>query len=95
MGRDSPGMNQYGMPYKDPERKREWEQRHRQERSQRRRVQRAELAPTVSPKVVPPAEPSPKEEEHSGWGVFLLLAGLVLSPALFCFLGFGSGQTPA
>lgn len=29
------------MPYKDPERKRQWEQEHRQQRNARRRIQRA------------------------------------------------------
>jgi hypothetical protein len=67
------------MPYKDPEHKRQWEQKHRQERSQRHRAQRTELSSTISPELVPPVEPSKKEEEHSGWGVFLLSAGIVVS----------------
>ena len=93
-GRDRPGTHLYGMPYKDPEHKRQWEQRHRGERSQRRRAQRAALSPTISSKVVPPLGPTPEEEEHSGWGVFLLLAGIVLSLPIL-FFGFGSGQTQA
>jgi len=80
------------MPYKDSERKREWEQRHRQERSQRRRVQRAQLSPTIGPKGRLPGEPTPKE--RSGWGVFLLFAGIALSLPIVSF-GFGSGQTDA
>ena len=82
------------MLYKDPENKRQWEQKHRQERSQRRRTQRAALSSTLSSKVVPPTGPIPKEEEHGGWGIFLLLAGVVLSLPIL-FLGFGSGQTQA
>jgi hypothetical protein len=31
------------MPYKDPERKRQWEQEHREQRNARRRVQRLDL----------------------------------------------------
>ena len=82
------------MPYEDPERKRQWEQRHRQERSQQRRAQRAKISPAISPKVVAPAGPPPEEEKHSGWGVFLLFAGIVVGrPVLLA--GFGSGQTEA
>lgn len=79
------------MPYKDPERKRQLEHRHRQERSHRRKAQRAKISPTISPKVVAPAGHNPKQENHSCWGVFLLFAGIAVGlPILLA--GFGSGQ---
>jgi len=38
------------MPYKDPERKRQWEREHREERNARRRTSTAEIEPsTVKP----------------------------------------------
>ncbi len=85
-------MHLYGMPYKDPGRKAIGSKNIARSVSQRRRAQRATLSPTLSSKVVRPTGPIPEEEEHSGWGVFLLFAGIVLSLPILYF-GFGSGQT--
>ncbi len=45
------------MPYKDPERKRQWEQEHRERRNTRRKTQR--LAARSGHASVPNAEPDP------------------------------------
>lgn len=50
------------MPYKDPERKRQWEQEHRQQRNARRQIQRAgEMRDPVSKTKPRPAGRSSEE----------------------------------
>lgn len=56
------------MPYKDSERKRQWEWEHREQRNTRRLSGR-----TVNPKAVP--DPAPNQQPTSGWKV---LAGLAV-----------------
>ncbi len=51
------------MPYKDPERKRRWEQAHRKERTERRRAQRRQPLPaSTSP------SPENKAQLHGAHG---------------------------
>ena len=82
------------MPYKDPERKRQWELAHRQKRTERRELQRAqqfrktENASFETHRV--PDLASHKESKHTGWGFFLLFAGIVFGlPILFARSGSG------
>lgn len=76
------------MPYKDPERKRQWELAHRQKRTERRKLQRAQQfgkteKPSIQAHHVPDLA-SRKESKHRGWGFVLLFAGIVFGlPILF------------
>jgi hypothetical protein len=80
------------MPYKDPERKHQWELAHRRERSQRRKAQRSQQLRASEPyKMETKTPPEPSSKQGSGWGLLLLFAGIALGlPILFA--GFGSGQ---
>ena len=72
-----------GMPYKDPERKRQWEREHREQRNARRRGLRLTAQTVVSPKRAP--DPAPKQSPTSGWKDILVLAvgvGIALAVAL-------------
>ena len=59
------------MPYKDPERKRQWEKEHREQRNARRRMRRLSVpsghvnAANASP------DPAPDQQRTSGWKVLL------------------------
>ncbi len=77
------------MPYKDPERKRQWEREHREERNALRRAQRiAKEYPT--PRVVQPATLTTSQEKPtSGWKVLL---GFAIGAAVVV-LGAISGVT--
>jgi len=61
------------MPYKDPERKRQWEREHREERNAMRRAQRiaAENRPPL-PKPTP--DPIAPQKPTSGWKALLGIA---------------------
>ena len=62
------------MPYKDPERKRLWERKHREQRNARRRALRLlSQMHLVSPNSAP--DPLPNQQPASGWAV---VAGLVV-----------------
>ena len=72
------------MPYKDPERKRQWERAHRQQRTQRRKWQRAAQRNAVC---LPGAEsesapPSSLERKGEGgaWGLLIFFAAIFLGP---------------
>jgi hypothetical protein len=73
------------MPYKDPERKREWEnahrgqrsdakqaweEAHRQQRTERRREQRHEVGPFI-------ADADEAEPQLSGWPLLVFVAGMI------------------
>ncbi len=82
------------MPYKDPERKRQWELVHRQQRTERRRVQRApQPVKTMNSQIQTSCVPDPasgKERKPKGWVFFLLFAGIVFGlPILFARSGSG------
>ena len=69
------------MPYKDPERKRQWEREHREQRNARRRTLR--FSAVVTPKPVP--DPVPNQPPPSGWKNILGLAvgvGIIVLGAL-------------
>ena len=59
------------MPYKDPERKRQWEREHREQRNARRRALRLTAQTFVRRKPVPDPTPS---QRPSGWKNILGLA---------------------
>ena len=61
------------MPYKDPERKRQWEQAHRELRNKQRRAQR--LAVHTTTPVCSELDPNEKKP-HSAWSVIRVAAGV-------------------
>ena len=61
------------MPYKDPERKRQWEREHRDQRNARRRELRLTTQTVVTPKPVP--DPALTGETTSAWKI---VAGLTV-----------------
>jgi hypothetical protein len=65
------------MPYKDLERKRQWEREHREQRNARRRELKVQAL--VSPKAG--LDPHAKDQPASGWRV---LAGLAIGWELLC-----------
>jgi hypothetical protein len=71
------------MPYKDPERKRQWEREHRKERNERRRAKRLRLqAPLCQGKPLPDRvlaeQPSSAWETVKRIGAFALVVGISL-----------------
>jgi len=77
------------VPYKDPERKRQWEREHRQERSARRKLQRiparsgessmSSTTPDRTSMIVARlkkqvCDPVPQQQPTSGWKVLLGVA---------------------
>lgn len=78
------------MPYKDPERKRDWERKHREQRNTQRRQQR--LEPQRSP-VVRQQMPDPVLAKDSGSGWKLIL-GLTVGIAVI-LLGAMAGVNAA
>jgi hypothetical protein len=82
------------MPYKDSERKRQWELAHRQQRAERRRVQRApQPRKTTNSQIQTswvPDRAFRKERKPKGWVFFLLVTGIVFGlPILFARSGSG------
>jgi hypothetical protein len=61
------------MPYKDPERKRQWERQHRDQRIAQRRQRRLEVSniPVVHGTV---ADPCPAKDSGDGWKILATLA---------------------
>ena len=71
------------MPYKDPERKRQWERKHREQRNARRRALRV-AETTATPRNFVP-DPAPTRQPTGGWKDILGLAvgvGILLAVAL-------------
>lgn len=71
------------MPYKDPERKRQWEREHREQRNTRRRELRLAEQTISTPKPMP--DPIPSSPPASGWKHILGLAvgvGIIVLGAL-------------
>lgn len=71
------------MPYKDPERKREWEREHREERNARRR--RPLFPANMMPRVPRSAHDPIPDQEPQSWQLVVGLAvglGVVLFAAL-------------
>ena len=67
------------MPYKDPERKRQWERAHRQERTERRKLQRHSQSDA--------SEDRPTDDDDdrvSPWAIWAV-AGMVVSLLAFFF----------
>jgi len=60
------------MPYKNPERKRQWEQEHREERNARRRKQPLTIRSPVH-------DPLSLRESTAGWTVVAGIGGLALA----------------
>jgi len=83
------------MPYKDPERKKQWEREHREERNARRRKQHLS-APSRAKLAKPTHGPFPHQEPQSAWKAIAALVvglGVVLLTAVAGLAGppdFGS-----
>src|SRR5262249_66795 len=72
------------MPYKDPERKKQWEREHREERNARRRKEHLST-PSRAMAAKPTPGPSPHQEPQSAWKAIAALVvglGVVLLAAL-------------
>lgn len=74
------------MPYKDPERKRQWEREHREERNARRRrsvfpAHTPSSAARPAPDPISPQEPGSAWEIMAGIIVFALAVGIALFAA--------------
>ena len=77
------------MPYKDPERKRQWEREHREQRNARRRALKLVVQPAVSPKAG--LGPRPNDQPASGWKV---LASLVVGVGIALVLALAGAGFP-
>jgi len=64
------------MPYKDPERKRQWERDHREQRNARRRIQAARVGHPSLPKPVP--DPVSAQKPTNAWKVLQTIGGFAL-----------------
>jgi hypothetical protein len=80
------------MPYKDPERKRQWEREHRGERNARRRRQLfpAHMTPNV-PKPAP--DPVSHQEPGNAWEVMAGIIGLALAVGIALFAAWMRGAS--
>jgi len=76
------------MPYKDPERKRQWEREHRQQRNAQRKQRRLEPQRN-SAGYQQMHEPAPVKDSRSGWKLFLGLA-VGIGVILLAVAGMGS-----
>ena len=70
------------MPYKDPERKRQWEREHRKERNARRR-NHGLAVPNRLPDPILAQEPS------TGWKVAAAIGGLALAVGMALLTAWG------
>jgi hypothetical protein len=81
------------MPYKDPERKRQWEREHREQRNARRR---RSVFPTHMPSSVTRPAPDPVSHQGSGsaWEVMagIIVFALAVGIALFAAWSGASGS---
>lgn len=85
------------MPYKDPERKREWERAHRQRRSEAKRAweqahrqERAERMRALRHSVATSSDAQGEEKERSTWPFWITVAAMMAAPLLILFF-----QTPS
>jgi len=77
------------MPYKDQERKRQWEREHREQRNARRRELRLTTQPILTPKAAP--DPLPNQPPTSGWKIFV---GLAVGLGIALLAAFGGVGLP-
>ena len=79
------------MPYKDPERKKQWEREHRHERNARRRQQKAsaQLRATLPN---PPSRLTSSREATSNWRS---IGGLVVGLGLVLLAALGAANIPS
>jgi hypothetical protein len=73
------------MPYKDPERKRQWEQEHREQRNARRR--RGEQLEPIVLRSTP--DPFPAKEQGSAWMVVAGMGALMFMVVLGVLVALG------
>ncbi len=78
------------MPYKDLERKRQWEREHREQRNARRRALRVTPKTKAIPKPAP--DPAPSQQPTSGWKDIL---GLVVGAAILIVAAFAGASISA
>jgi ferric-dicitrate binding protein FerR (iron transport regulator) len=79
------------MPYKDPERKRQWEREHREERNARRRMWFAARSEPIAPKPTP--DPIPAKEPTSAWRVVAGIGACVLAVGIALLAAWGGAST--
>ena len=77
------------MPYKNPERKRQWEREHRDQRNARRRALKLIVQPVVPSKAG--LDPRQNDQPASGWKV---LAGLVVGIGIALVLALAGAGFP-
>ena len=64
------------MPYKNPERKRQWEREHREQRNAQRRIRRLEAENDIIARKAAP-DPNSHHQRKGGWkGIIGLVVGL-------------------
>jgi hypothetical protein len=81
------------MPYKDPERKRQWEREHRPERNARRR--KAQLGIGSGQPEIPKPAPDPLSEPSTGWNIVAGIFSLLLAVGMILIARWsGSGRRP-
>ena len=78
------------MPYKDPERKRQWEREHREQRNERRRSARPAVHSEPSSLGMSMPDPASDEESQGAWIVLLGLAVAIGVVLLAAFAGVAS-----
>jgi hypothetical protein len=73
------------MPYKDPERKRQWEREHREQRNERRRIPSPAVSSEPSRIEMPMPDPISGQESEPGMNivVFLVMGFTFLLLVLF------------
>jgi len=81
------------MPYKDPERERQWEREHREQRNERRRIPRSDVPSEPSRAAVPTPDPVSDQESQGTWIALLALAVAIGVVLLGAFAGAGRPHT--
>ena len=78
------------MPYKDRERKRQWEREHREQRNARRRTPHLAVHPEPSSVEVPMPDPISGQEREPGVNMVVFLAMEFMLLLLMLFTGWRS-----
>ena len=81
------------MPYKDPERKRQWEREHREQRNERRRTARPVVSSELSSVETPMPDPASDQGSQGIWIALLGLAVTIGVVLLAVFAGLSSINT--
>jgi len=90
---DPERKDQIFMPYKDPERKRQWEREHREQRNERRRTAHPVVSSELSSVEMPMPDPGSNQGSQDIWIALLGLAvaiGVVLLAVFAGVSGFNA-----